>query len=49
MIVEVLGGIHLLARKLRGDRQPIFRQPLRGVAETPLLPFIGSFMDPFGV
>jgi hypothetical protein len=34
MIVEVLGSIYLLARKLRGDGQPIFGQPLRGICPS---------------
>ena len=31
MIVAVLGCMCLLARKLRSDSQPLFRQPRRGV------------------
>jgi len=34
LIVEVLGSIHLLARKLGSDSQPIFRQPLQGVGPS---------------
>jgi hypothetical protein len=34
MIVAVLGSICLLARKLRSDSQPLFRQPLRGVGRS---------------
>jgi hypothetical protein len=34
MIVEVLGSIYLLARKLRGDGQHNFGQPLRGVGPS---------------
>jgi hypothetical protein len=34
MIVEVLGSIYLLARKLRSDSQPLFRQPLRGIGPS---------------